>query len=49
MYKKDLIDSIIEINSQAKADILEHFSEEELEDYLRELIELKTERLSSRC
>ena len=49
MHKKDLIESIIEINSQAKVDILEHYSEEELEAYLRELIELRTEQLLSRC
>jgi hypothetical protein len=47
--KKDLIESITEVNSQAKVEILEEFSEEALENYLRELIELETQRLPCRC
>lgn len=48
MDKKELIESITEINSHAKAEILKHSSEEALEGYLRELIELETEQLACR-
>lgn len=41
MSKRELIDSICEINISAKPEFLADFSEEELDDYLEHLMELE--------
>ena len=46
MEKKELIDSICEINKGAKHEFLAEFSEGELRDYLDHLMELDLEELA---
>jgi hypothetical protein len=45
MDKKELIDCICEINKSAKSDFLDQFSEEDLNAYLENLMELDLEEL----
>jgi len=49
MSKRELIDSICEINKTAKPEFLAGFSEEELKDYLEHLMELDLEELAVCC
>jgi len=49
MGKRELIDSICEINKTAKPEFLAGFSEEELKDYLEHLMELDLEELAVCC
>jgi len=49
MSKRELIDSICEINKTAKPEFLAGFSEEELKDYLKHLMELDLEELAVCC
>jgi HSP90 family molecular chaperone len=45
MSKDELIDCICEINKSATAEFLSDFSEEELNEYLKHLMELDIEEL----
>lgn len=45
MSKRELIDCICEINRSAKPKFLASFSEEELKDYLENLLELDLEEV----
>lgn len=45
MSKRELIDSICEINKTAKPEFLASFSEEDLKSYLEHLMELDLEKL----
>ena len=45
MSKRELIDYICRINRTAKPEFLASFSEEELNDYLKHLMELDLEEL----
>ncbi|MBN1795593.1 MAG: hypothetical protein JW804_02870 [Sedimentisphaerales bacterium] len=45
MSKRELIDCICEINKTARAEFLEDFSEQELNEYLEHLMELDLEEL----
>ncbi len=49
MSKRELIDSICEINRGAKPEFLASFSEEELNTYLEHLMELDVEVLAVSC
>jgi len=49
MDKKELIDSICQINRTAKPEFLARFSEEELSAYLDHLMELDLEELAVCC
>jgi hypothetical protein len=46
MSKSDLINYICEINTTAKTDFLEKFSEQELSSYLEHLMELDLHKLA---
>jgi hypothetical protein len=46
MDKKELIDSICEINKTAKQEFLAEFSEADLSDYLEHLMEVDLEELT---
>jgi len=46
MSKSELINCICEINTSARPDFLENFSEEELHEYLEHLMELDLEELA---
>lgn len=46
MDKRELIDSICEINQSAKSEFLANFSDEDLNDYLEHLLELDLEEIA---
>ncbi len=46
MDKRELIDRICEINRSAKPEFLAGFSEEDLSDYLKHLMELSLEDIA---
>jgi hypothetical protein len=49
MSKRELIDCIREINKSAKPEFLANFSEEDLNAYLENLMELDLEELAVCC
>lgn len=49
MSKRELIDSICEINRGAKPEFLADFTEDELNTYLEHLMELDVEVLAVSC
>ena len=49
MSKRELIDCICQINKSAKPEFLADFSEEDLQVYLKHLMELDLEELAVCC